>query len=67
MNVIDVYDIATSTWYQQSTAGSTPRLRVNSCAVIAAAPDGSSYNIYMYGKELKSASLNKALTDLDAF
>lgn len=49
MNVIDVYDIATSTWYQQSTAGSTPRLRVNSCAVIAAAPDGSSYNIYMYG------------------
>ena len=49
MNVIDVYDIATSTWYKQSTAGNYPTLRVNPCAVAVSAPDGSSTNIYMYG------------------
>jgi hypothetical protein len=49
MNVIDVYDIATSTWYKQTTSGKTPQARVNPCAVVAAAPDGSSYNMYMFG------------------
>lgn len=49
MNSIDVYDIATSEWYKQSTSGPTPRIRVNPCAVVAAAPDGSSYNVYMFG------------------
>ncbi|KAL8729174.1 MAG: hypothetical protein Q9166_004913 [cf. Caloplaca sp. 2 TL-2023] len=49
MNVIDVYDIATSTWYKQATNGPSPKLRVNPCAVAASAPDGSSTNIYMYG------------------
>ncbi|KAK5137155.1 hypothetical protein LTR08_000660 [Meristemomyces frigidus] len=49
MNVIDVYDIANSTWYKQSTSGEPPKIRVNPCAVIAAAPDGSSSNIYMFG------------------
>ncbi|KAI4094814.1 MAG: hypothetical protein LQ344_002060 [Seirophora lacunosa] len=49
MNVIDVYDIATSTWYKQATDGEYPKLRVNPCAVAASAPDGSSTNIYVYG------------------
>lgn len=49
MNVIDVYDIASSTWYRQSTTGAYPILRVNPCAVALSAPDGSSTNIYMYG------------------
>ena len=49
MNVIDVYDIANSTWYRQSTSGAYPILRVNPCAVALSAPDGSSTNIYMYG------------------
>ncbi|KAF2457641.1 hypothetical protein BDY21DRAFT_391786 [Lineolata rhizophorae] len=49
MNVIDIYDIATSRWYKQGTTGSTPKERVNPCAVVAAAPDGSSYNMYMFG------------------
>ena len=49
MNNIDVYDIATSSWYKQSTAGAYPDYRVNPCAVVAAAPDGSSYNIHMFG------------------
>ncbi|KAI6803544.1 kelch repeat protein [Hortaea werneckii] len=49
MNNIDVYDIARSTWYKLSTSGPTPEIRVNPCAVTAAAPDGSSYNVYMFG------------------
>lgn len=49
MNNLDIYDIASSSWYKQSTAGSYPGLRVNPCAVVAAAADGSSYNIYMFG------------------
>ncbi|KAI9805764.1 MAG: hypothetical protein M1833_005257 [Piccolia ochrophora] len=49
MNVVDVYDIATSTWYKQATDGETPKIRVNPCAVVAAAADGSSFNVYLYG------------------
>lgn len=39
MNIIDVYDIATSTWYKQSTSGTAPKARVNPCAVVAAAAE----------------------------
>ncbi|KAI5257344.1 hypothetical protein E4T42_00978 [Aureobasidium subglaciale] len=49
MNVIDVYDIATSTWYKQATSGPTPKFRVNPCAAVAAALDGSSYQVHMFG------------------
>ena len=49
MNNIDVYDIATSKWYKQATSGPMPNIRVNPCAVTAAAPDGSSTQIYMFG------------------
>ena len=49
MNVIDVYDIASSEWYKQSTSGEPPGLRVNPCAVAASAPDGTSTSVYMYG------------------
>lgn len=49
MNIIDVYDIANSTWYKQTTSGKYPSLRVNPCAVAASAPDGSSTNVYLYG------------------
>lgn len=49
MNTIDVYDIANSTWYQQATSGTSPPIRVNPCAAIAAASDGTSFNIYLYG------------------
>ncbi|KAL1629545.1 hypothetical protein SLS54_001294 [Diplodia seriata] len=49
MNIIDVYDIATSTWFKQPTSGTSPKIRVNPCAVVAAAADGSSYNMYMFG------------------
>ncbi|EXJ85714.1 hypothetical protein A1O1_06082 [Capronia coronata CBS 617.96] len=49
LNVIDVYDIDTSTWYKQATAGPTPEIRVNPCAVAVSAADGSSTQVYMYG------------------
>lgn len=49
MNVIDVYDIANSTWYKQSTFGTSPPIRVDPCAVVAAAPDGSSFQVHLYG------------------
>lgn len=49
MNVIDIYDIASSTWYKQATSGPTPEIRVNPCAVAVSAADGSSTQVYMYG------------------
>jgi len=49
MNVIDVYDIESSTWYKQATTGPTPEIRVNPCAVAVSAADGSSTQVYMYG------------------
>jgi hypothetical protein len=49
MNIIDIYDVANSTWYRQSTSGPSPKIRVDPCAVVAAAPDGTSFNVYLYG------------------
>jgi hypothetical protein len=39
MNEIDIFDIAGSTWYRQATSGKTPPIRVNPCAVVAAAAE----------------------------
>lgn len=39
MNEVDIFDIAGSTWYRQATSGTTPKVRVNSCAVVAAAAE----------------------------
>ncbi|KAK7723201.1 hypothetical protein SLS63_008975 [Diaporthe eres] len=49
MSTLDVYDIANSVWYHQQTTGSPPGVRVNPCAVIATAPDASSFQIYVFG------------------
>ncbi|KAM7216330.1 hypothetical protein V8F06_008252 [Rhypophila decipiens] len=49
LSVLDVYDIARSEWYHQETRGDPPSVRVNPCAVIASAPDASSFQIYVYG------------------
>lgn len=48
MQNIDIYDVASSTWYQQPTVGGPPALAMG-CAVVATASDQSSYNIYFYG------------------
>ncbi|KAF2639983.1 hypothetical protein P280DRAFT_24370 [Massarina eburnea CBS 473.64] len=63
MNVIDVYDIAKSTWYKQSTSGTMPKYRVNPCAVVAAAADGSSYNVYMFGGQTLQPAGNQTQYD----
>lgn len=39
MNLIDVFDVATTTWYKQATSGPAPKIRVNPCAVAAAAAE----------------------------
>lgn len=49
MSTLDVYDIANSVWYHQQTTGTAPGVRVNPCAVIASAPDASSFQIYLHG------------------
>lgn len=48
MKVIDIYDIANGTWYQQPTEDG-PGTRTRGCAVVATASDSSSFNIYYYG------------------
>lgn len=49
MSTLDVYDIANSVWYHQQTTGTAPGVRVNPCAVIASAPDASSFQVYLHG------------------
>ena len=49
LSTLDVYDIAKSEWYHQKTTGKAPSVRVNPCAVVASAPDASSFQIYLYG------------------
>ncbi|KAK3353346.1 hypothetical protein B0T25DRAFT_456655 [Lasiosphaeria hispida] len=49
LSTLDVYDIARSEWYHQQTSGTPPSVRVNPCAVIASAPDASSFQIYLFG------------------
>lgn len=48
MKVIDIYDIAGDNWYQQPSQNG-PSARTRGCAVVAPAPDESSFNIYYYG------------------
>jgi hypothetical protein len=49
MNVIDVYSLGNRKWTKQSTDGPSPKYRVNPCAAVASAPDGSSHQIYFFG------------------
>ena len=63
MNEVDVYDIAGSTWYRQATSGTTPNIRVNPCAVVASAPDGSSHNIHMFGGQNLTPAGNQTQYD----
>ncbi|ERS96450.1 hypothetical protein HMPREF1624_07361 [Sporothrix schenckii ATCC 58251] len=50
LTTLDVYDVAGKKWYKQPTTGGA-RLgqRTRACAVVAAAADASSFNIYYYG------------------
>ncbi|KAK7417379.1 hypothetical protein QQX98_004656 [Neonectria punicea] len=48
MSTIDIYDVASKKWYQQPTEDG-PGARARGCAVVAAASDYSSFNIFYYG------------------
>ncbi|KAK8091145.1 hypothetical protein PG994_000650 [Apiospora phragmitis] len=48
MSDIEIYDIANDKWYKQPTIAGPAQL-ARGCAVVAAAQDYSSYNIYYYG------------------
>lgn len=49
MKTIDIYDVASGNWYQQETSSDPPPILSMGCAVVQAAPDKSSFNIYHYG------------------
>ena len=61
MSVLDVYDIASSVWYHQRTTGTPPTVRVNPCAVIASAPDASSFQVYVYGGQNLQPFVSRAI------
>lgn len=46
---MDIYDIQSGFWFRQQTFGAPdiPSARSDICAVLVAAEDGSSYNIFM--------------------
>jgi hypothetical protein len=46
---INVYDIASSTWFNVTASGDIPSDRSAFCAVVSSAPDDSSFQITMYG------------------
>ena len=52
METVHVFDIATETWFAQSTtaqAENYPTSRIGFCSVVASAEDNSSHNIYIHG------------------
>jgi hypothetical protein len=57
MSSVEIFDVGSlnnastpnGVWYSQQTSGQAPAPRIDACAVAVAAPDNSSYNIYMYG------------------
>ncbi|KAF2672035.1 hypothetical protein BT63DRAFT_452532 [Microthyrium microscopicum] len=53
VQVFDVGSISASSpdgkWYKQTTSGVAPSPRLDACITVMAAPDNSSYNVYMYG------------------
>ena len=52
MEIVHIFDIATKTWFAQSTTaeqGFYPDGRIAFCSVVASAEDNSSHNIYIYG------------------
>lgn len=48
---VDIYDIETGIWFKQATFASSttgwPAPRADICTILVAAPDGTSWNIFM--------------------
>jgi len=61
LNSIQIYDIDSATWYTQATSGNgVPPSRQWGCSVMKAAPDKSSYNIYIQGGTQDHGVLNSS-------
>ncbi|KAK8047911.1 hypothetical protein PG996_015975 [Apiospora saccharicola] len=59
---ITFWDMATESWHSQLATGDIPSPRSRACVVAAAAPDGNSYELFMYGGY--DAAANKSMTDV---
>ncbi|EEH50475.1 uncharacterized protein PADG_06554 [Paracoccidioides brasiliensis Pb18] len=64
MRSVPVYDIDTQKWYMQDTTGDYPPQLSHFCSVVAAAQDGSSYNIYIYGGYSGNSRLDIPIDDV---
>ena len=53
LTTVSVYDVATDTWYEQTTSVADdterPSDRFDACTVGVSSGDGTSHNIYVYG------------------
>ncbi|KAF8244622.1 hypothetical protein K440DRAFT_490519, partial [Wilcoxina mikolae CBS 423.85] len=49
MDQIYVYDIESSTWYTVTATGDIPSDEAQFCAAVFSSPDGSSFQVYIYG------------------
>lgn len=56
MESISIYDIANGKWHTQKSTGNVPHWRMAGCTVVAAAPDLSSFSIYVFGGMLNSTA-----------
>jgi hypothetical protein len=48
MSIINIYDIASSTWYSVTASGQIPPQREQQCSVVSVSPDSSSFQVTMY-------------------
>jgi hypothetical protein len=66
MRQVSVYDIATNSWFNQTTTAANdnyPPSRRGFCAVAISAPDNSSHNIYIYGGQ-QGDDIDDSLDDI---
>jgi hypothetical protein len=49
MDIIDIYDMASTKWYTQKATGDVPDMRRRFCGGATWADDNSSWNVYIYG------------------
>ncbi|KAL7268734.1 hypothetical protein RUND412_008629 [Rhizina undulata] len=49
METVEIFDIASGTWYSQETTGDIPPANTEFCSVVASPSDGSTHEIFIYG------------------
>ncbi|KAK6517019.1 hypothetical protein TWF506_006897 [Arthrobotrys conoides] len=64
MDEARIYDAETQSWYTQEIRGEVPTPRGDACTAMVAAPDGSSYQMYMFGGSENSSRTARYLGEL---